>query len=771
MDREKQDRLAKRLLATFQEELGEHIRALNENLLALEKAPQAPEREERLKSLFRAAHSLKGAARSVALRPIEEMCHHLEEVLRSVQQGSVALEAEVFALVYRAADALEDARARIAAGRTLVPGPLQEVAPLLAGIGRGSPRPLAPAVAPPAPATAPTAPPPARPSSPAGPPPPFPAPPAADDAPGAASGGEAAVRVQAVKLDRLLARSGELIVAGRRLEGADAALDAAGEALARLHRAFQRAKEEVRRGPGGAPGGGARPALPAAFGRLEEDIRAARTEIERLEARLKGDRRAVGRAAARVDEEVRRARLLPFAEACEGLERAVRDLAKEKGKGVEVVLEGASIEVDRSILDALRDPLLCLARNAVDHGIEAPEARRRCGKPERGRIVVSAALRGARIEVSVADDGAGVDLDAVRAMARRRGLPEPRDERACVDLLFEPGFSTAARVTEISGRGVGLDIVKNRVRALHGTVDISFEAGRGSRVALALPLTLTTIRALLVAAGGETYAIPGASVVRLLRLDRSEIRAAGGRDVISAGDGPPVPIVSLARVLGLRGREPAARAAGRVPAVVLGAPARAAFAVDELIGEREILVKTLGPRLRSLRTVAGATVLETGKVALILGAAELVRTALEQPGEAPLSAASGAPPAAARRILLADDSVTTRSLERAILEAAGYEVLTAVDGEDAWRMLKERGADLVVSDIDMPRMDGLTLCRTIRGAKRFRDLPVVLVTALESEPDRARGAEAGADAYIVKSGFDQRDLLRTIDALLGGGSP
>jgi two-component system chemotaxis sensor kinase CheA len=278
---------------------------------------------------------------------------------------------------------------------------------------------------------------------------------------------------------------------------------------------------------------------------------------------------------------------------------------------------------------------------------------------------------------------------------------------------------------------------------------------------------LTTLRALLVSAGGETLAIPGASVERLLRIDPKEIRSIGGREVVASGSGPPIPIFSLARVLSLPERE---GRGGKIVAVATGAPLPAAFAVDDLLSEREILVKALGPRLRKAGKVAGATVLETGHVALILNVAEVARAAFERTAlqDGASLAVDRAKPVSKRRILLADDSATTRSLERAILEAAGYEVVTAVDGEEAFRLLHDRGADLVVSDIDMPRMDGLTLCKAVRGSKRFRDLPLVLVSSLESERDRARGGEAGADAYIVKSGFDQRDLLTTVAQLLGG---
>jgi two-component system chemotaxis sensor kinase CheA len=547
--------------------------------------------------------------------------------------------------------------------------------------------------------------------------------------------------VAASKLDLLLARSGELLVAERRLARNEESLAVVGESLGRLQRDWKLAIQDQ--------------------GELTSRLRHARADLERLGATLRDDRRAIGRAVASMDEEVRRVRLLPFTEACQGLDRAIRDLAKERGKEVEVIVSGAALELDRSILEGLKDPLLALARNAVDHGIEPLAKRRASGKAEKGRVVISAALRGSRLEVSVEDDGAGVDLAAVEKRSLERGLPAARDQLA---VLFEPGFSTAARVTDISGRGVGLDIVKTRVTELRGTVELTSRPGQGTRVELTLPATLTTLRALLVSAGGETLAIPGASVERLLRIDPKEIRSIGGREVVASGSGPPIPIFSLARVLSLPERE---GRSGKIVAVATGAPMPAAFAVDDLLSEREILVKALGPRLRKAGKVAGATVLETGHVALILNVAEVTRAAFERTGETSL-AVDRTKPLSKRRILLADDSATTRSLERAILEAAGYEVVTAVDGEQAFRLLHDRGADLVVSDIDMPRMDGLTLCKAVRGSKRFRDLPLVLVSSLESERDRARGGEAGADAYIVKSGFDQRDLLTTVAQLLGG---
>jgi two-component system chemotaxis sensor kinase CheA len=487
-------------------------------------------------------------------------------------------------------------------------------------------------------------------------------------------------------------------------------------------------------------------------------------DLERLAKAMTTDARQLGQVARPLDAEVRRVRMLPFAEACQGLDRLVRDLAQAGGKEVELVVEGGSVELDRPVLEGLKDPLRHLVRNAVDHGVETPERRRAAGKPPAARVTITASLRGAQVEVVVADDGRGLDLDALREQARKRKLPETADERELARLVFLPGLSTAPIITDVSGRGVGLDVVKSRLEALHGVVDLSSAAGQGTRFTLTVPLTLSTLRAVLVAAGGQTFAFAGTNVQKLVRAGPGDLRSVAGRTMLALG-GTPLPLASLAEVLGLGGRPPA-REGEKTPALVVAAgEKRMAFAVDEFLAEQEIVIKGLGARVRRLRHVSGATLLPSGRIALVLNAANLVRTALGRPpSAAPAAPAASAP--ARKRLLVVDDSVTTRTLEKSILEAAGYEVTAAADGEAAWQLLHEQGADLLVSDVEMPRMDGFALTAAVRASKRFRGLPVVLVTARESEADKARGIEVGADAYLGKSAFDQRNLLETIAQLL-----
>ncbi len=754
--------LMKRLMATFLEELAEHVAALNRDLLVLEKGASREETAERLKSLFRTAHSLKGAARSVNVELIESACHHLEEMLAQARDKG-ALAADKFAVLFGAADAIEEAGMRLREQQELAGSPLAALLPRLdeaAGMSPSENEPTpgavpAPAIREPMPQLHPI---PEQSDA--------PLPQAtASELPAEAVGVSATVRVAAEKLDAFLARNGELLVARRRLasrvEDVIALRDFVGRWKAEWRAIEKPLAKFLGNGHGPLPRRSAQ-----TVGNVGPTLRRLEKDLDQLSAVLLADGRALKEAAAAIDDEVRRVRMLPFAEACQGLDRMARDLGQMLGKEVELVVEGGDVELDRSVLEGLKDPLRHLVRNAVDHGLEPPHERRSAGKRPRGRLTVAAVLRGAAVEVVVADDGRGLDLEVLRRQLRKRQLPEPADARDLARVIFLPGFSTSGFVTDVSGRGVGLDVVQSRVEALHGAVEVSFTPGVGTRFTLSVPLTLTTLRVLLVVAGGQTFALVGVNVQRLLRVNPDEVRFVEGREMLLLG-GAPVPLVSLAQTLGLEARE-AVRPDRRATAVVVTAgDKRLAFVVEELLAEQEVVVKGLGLRVRRLRHVSAATILPSGRIALVLNTANLIRTALGRPAASALTAAQESPTARARkRLLVVDDSVTTRTLEKSILETAGYEVQVAADGAVAWQLLQERGADLIVSDVDMPRMDGFALTEAVRGSKRFADLPVVLVTARATDADRARGAEVGANAYLVKSAFEQKNLLETIAQLL-----
>jgi len=813
-------KLITRLMNTFLDELQEHVRALNRESLALEKNPAEAERARRLQELLRTAHSLKGAAHSVDLSLIEQTCHGLEDLLAGVRDNRVAFDSELFSLLFAMADSLEEAEMRLREQRDLADSPLGALLPRLeAAVGipalrpfEPAPRPLdagvplagrdageMPAPQPPAAQEA-GAPPPVRSTPPAehsesggvvrpGDRPPEPSvqpsgasrqpPPAAlAQLPRAAIAGF--VRVPAEKLDALLTYSGELLVARRRVESRTSELDAIREFLGRwkterrrCDRALRTLKLAENGGRCGVPsmagtGDGKLLPRPAAvvLGQIDDNLRRLEKDLERFAMVLTSDGRQLDQVADLLDDAVRRLRMLPFAEACQGLDRLVRDLARASGKEVVLLVEGGQVELDRSILEGLRDPLYHLVRNAVDHGIETPDQRQAAGKLAQGRITLAAALRGTQVEVVVADDGRGLDLEAVRQQVRQQGLGEPPDERDLASCIFLPGFSTASLITSVSGRGVGLDVVKSQVELLHGTIDLSFTAGQGTRFALAVPLTLTTLRALLVEAGEQTFAWASTNVQRLVRIGPDDIRMVGGREMLVNGKSL-LPMASLAETLGLPATTAAGAGGKRPGLIVAAAERRMVFVVDELIAEQEIVVKGLGDRIRRVRNFSGATILPSGRIALVLHAAALIRAAMSRsvgPTPAPVPAMTGS--LARKRLLVVDDSVTTRSLEKSILEAAGYEVVTAADGEAGWKLLQERDVDLVITDIEMPRMDGFELTEAIRRSKRSHELPVILISARSSDRDKARGIEVGADAYIVKSTFDQKELLEALGQLL-----
>lgn len=582
------------------------------------------------------------------------------------------------------------------------------------------------------------------------------------------------MRISVQKLDQLLALGGELLVARRRAVGRSADVDRVLEMvkkwegewrLARMSRRASRAQVNGTALP--SPGLGTVVRSESQwFERTGEYLGWLRRQLDELLTAMAADHKALEHAAAPLEAELLRLRMVPFAWACAGFDRAVRDLAQDLGKEVDLIVRGGEVELDRSIVERLKNPLLHLLRNAVSHGIEPPAERVAAGKPARGSITMTAVLRNGRVEISTADDGRGLDVEAIGERAVRQGMVVPDSREEIARLAFMPGLSTSRTVTEISGRGVGLDIVKAVAESLGGSVDIDFEHGRGTRVTLAVPLSLTRLPALLVSAGGQTYAVDSRTVQALIRVPRDRVRTVEGRYVLPLDDGP-VPLFVLSDVLDQPAHEPP-QSGDKIPVVILTAGGeRAAFIVGELLAEQEIVVKDLGPRLSRIRNITGATILPTGRVALILNSVDLVRAALGRPARQVLPAMPTERPATqAKRLIVAEDSVTTRALMKSILEAAGYEVMAAADGAEAWQILQEKEADLVVSDVEMPRMDGFALTEAIRASKRFRNLPVILVTALKSEQDRMRGLEVGADAYLVKSAFDQSNLIQTIQRLL-----
>jgi two-component system, chemotaxis family, sensor kinase CheA len=753
--------LLARLMGTFLAELEENLRLLNSELLLLEKIPAAAERAESLARLFRAAHSLKGAARSVNQTEIESLCHQLEDQLATLRDGRSELSPENISALFAGLDSIDEAAKRLKprpeSATNQVDGPQSD------------------------------------PSQPAPPQSINGAVPAASDAitetvtPAISQAGSTAartyfekgnvarhlvdddfamVRVAAHKLDALLAWSGELLVARRRIADRAERLSDLQQML-RACRTVATHRDEALRNLKRSL---ARPLTTEADcdGDLQEGVdhtlRQLEHSIEQLSSSFTSDIRALEQAASPVEQEIRQIRMLPFAECCQGLDRLVRDLTRNSGKDIILIIEGEAVELDRAVIEQLRDPLRHLVRNAISHGIETREARSGGGKPAEGHITITAATRGGHVEITVSDDGRGLDLNAIRGRAKNR-LGESASPAEVANTIFLPGISTATQVDEVSGRGVGLDIVKSHIEALRGSISVSWIEGGGTTFLLAVPLTLTVIRALLLRVENQIFALPNAHIRKLLRFGLEKIHRPGNREMLSSQPGyAPILVAPLRRVLGLS----SASEPNTCLAVIVGVgDNNVALIVDEFLAEQDVMVKSLGRCIRRLRLISGATLLPSGEVALVLNVPNVVDAAL---GFTPEQASDTTMPPPVvmlrKRLIVADDSVTTLSLEKSILEGAGYDVMAVVDGETAWELLQAEGADLLVSDVEMPKLDGFGLTARVRSSERFHDLPIILLTARESDADKARGLTLGANAYLVKSSFDQDDLLKTVAQLL-----
>jgi two-component system sensor histidine kinase and response regulator WspE len=487
--------------------------------------------------------------------------------------------------------------------------------------------------------------------------------------------------------------------------------------------------------------------------------------------------------SGRLHHEVLSSRMRPLAEGVRGFPRLVRDVSRQLGKQVRFVVDGETTGVDRDILDRLEAPLNHLIRNAMDHGLETTEERIAAGKPATGTIRLEARHRAGMLQIVLSDDGRGIDLDRLRAKVVEKGLTTAPlaarlSEAELLDFLFLPGFSTREQVNEISGRGVGLDVVQNMVQEVRGTVRVSSRPGKGMRFTLLLPITVSVIRALLVQIGGEPYAFPLNRIDRILMLEHDDVRELEGKPFLLIDD-QPVGLVEAAKVFELPPAAP--RGEGPLPVVVVSDRShRFGVVVDEFSGERDLRVSPLDPRLGKVPNLSSSSVLENGWPVLIVDAEDLVRSidnllsgrrlkGLDGRGTKGAGAGESAGRQArqAKRVLVVDDSITVRELERQLLESRGYQVDTAVDGVDGWNAVRTAHYDLVVSDVDMPRMNGIELVENIKNDSRLRTIPVVIISYKDRDEDRVRGLDAGANHYLTKSSFHDRTFLSTVVDLIG----
>ena len=479
--------------------------------------------------------------------------------------------------------------------------------------------------------------------------------------------------------------------------------------------------------------------------------------------------------SSRLHHEVLASRMRPLADGIRGFPRLVRDLARELGKVARFEVVGETTGVDRDILDRLEAPLNHLIRNALDHGLELPDERRAAGKKVIGTIRLEARHRAGMLQIILSDDGHGIELERLRAKVVERELTTSAiaaqlSEAELLEFLFLPGFSTKEHITEVSGRGVGLDVVHNMVRAVGGLVRVNSRPGKGTRFVLQLPITVSVIRALLVEIAGEPYAFPLSRIDRIFMLDRRDVRELEGKPHVMLDD-QPVGLVEASVVLEMPSRE-ATGMLERLPVVIASDRSHHfGVIVDRFLGERDLRVSPLDARLGKVPNINSSSVLESGWPVLIVDVEDLIRSIdnmLTGRRFGKLAArAVDKKVRTAKRVLVVDDSITVRELERQLLENRGYSVDVAVDGVDGWNAVRSAQYDLVVSDVDMPRMDGIQLVRQIKDDARLKAIPVVIVSYKDREEDRIRGLDAGANAYLTKSSFHDQTFLTTVTDLIG----
>lgn len=758
------------LAAIFAAEVEEKLASLRDGLIKLEDQPNP---KALIASLFRDAHTVKGSARALGLEGVVSLSHRAEDLLGALRDGRFVVRRDLVDVLLVAADGIsrsmpgstrpvvdEDLAALVAALDQALDGVDPVTVPKLGGATAAAEEtvvaPVAEAADEPV-AESTDQPESAQPETSARPEP---------------NRGGLTIRVATRRVHDLLDVVGETELDARRVDRTSGLITAMAAEQMQWSKSLRLAVT-------------AHPDVPPEIAESVYAIGALGDRLQAAARDLRGRVEDTQLGLAQVREGAMGLAMVPVRRVVASFPQLLREVSSATGKDVRLVLEGEDVELDTRVLDAVADALKHLVTNAVDHGCELPEERIARGKPARATVRVSARAAGSTVVIAVGDDGAGIDEDELRALAVTRGVL-PADTTlagpALLSTLFLPGFSTRAFVTEVSGRGVGLDVVRTAVDELGGTIDIETKLGAGTTFVITLPVTLGILRCLIARIGDERYALPVTNVVETVNLRDANTQTVAGASVLVRRD-QSIPLADLGTALNVAG------ARTQRAAVVVrygGASEQLAWAVDELESELELVVKDLGGFLGRMPSVSGATIDADGGVMLLLDLRELAVQQLRH--GAPIMLAptvTTAEPLAPRRgmavptttggqrtrgkprVLIVEDSVGVRELQRVILEGAGYDVTTAVDGTDGASRLGQEPFDLVLSDVEMPGMDGFTLTRQIRRTPGWENVPVVIMTSRGDDADKRAGLDAGASAYLLKSEFDQADLVNTVRRLVG----
>ena len=730
------------MLELFQIEIETQTETLTSGLLSLEKNFAQP---SVIESLMRAAHSLKGAARMVGVRPIEQLSHVLEDVFVAAQKNTIVIGADAVDVCLRTVDLMK----HLGAGKEPAASASQEseldnILNALNLVRQGVALPVA--TLPPLPADLLTEPMPV--------------------AQPLAAEPERVLRVSAERLNRILGLSSELVVDARFAQTQVQTL----LHMKKKHTDVMRTLDLLRDALSGLD-------VNERANIYFAQLRRRAAEFQRLLAENLAEADAFDRrlstTTARMHREVILTRMRPLADGVQGFERMVRDLARATGKKVELIIHGLRTEVDREVLEKLEAPLTHLIRNAIDHGIESPAERRAKNKPEHGTVQLAASYSGGMLSIVLEDDGGGVDFEQLKRKVVERGLTpadmvESLNGDELMEFLFLPKFSTRDVVTELSGRGVGLNVVRDTVQALGGTVKTSTISGQGTRFMLRLPITLSLIPALVVEIGQESYAFPLARIDRLLNIAPAQVQYVEGHQYTMI-DGDNVGLVDACSLFGKK--SPLENQSHLEVVVLSDRLCRYGVVVDRIVSERVLAVQSLDPRLGKVRDISAASLLEDGTPTLIIDVDDFVRSIDHARRRGTLQHmeewADNQKRKVEKRVLVVDDSITVRGVEAKLLETHGYVVATAVDGMDGWNRVRSERFDLVITDVDMPRMDGVELVDMIKHDPQLKAIPVMIVSYKDRPEDRQRGLDAGADYYLTKGSFHDETLIDAVIDLIG----
>lgn len=734
-----------KFIARFVEEAREHCSRISEGTLNLE---TAPDDQETVNGLFRSAHTIKGSARMMRLLTIAELANRMEDLLEAVRSNKVPFSSHLSDLLLQSVDALSAMLDQVASGN-LAPEAPAGMAQTLADAAAG---------------TAPAAPPPAY-AAPAA----VVAPPAAEALPESRQQPQTVpqpepeqpeakqqhekqqaqyLKINQEKLDDLIALMGEIISENSRFKRHMALVKGLERGAA--------AHLELLSGAGASSN-----VIASAIELQRQTQQFSRSLIDSsiMQEHLIND----------LQDTALKLRMQPLSTVFDPLRRTVRDIAQDHGKEIDFTVEGGDTELDKKIIERIGDSLIHLIRNSIDHGLEPPDERVAAGKPPRGAITLSAWYDSGCVTIGLRDNGRGLRLDSIREKALTRRLFDEATlatmtRSEIINIIFMPGFSTSPIITDLSGRGVGMDVVRRSiVDELKGSIAIDTVEGKGSTFLLRLPLNLAVFSLFLVHTAGITCAIPATSIVEMLTVQEDELIVIVNKKALRLRE-QIIPVEELSLILRRSSDTPPNRSE-RVMVVIRNGEEKLGLLVDDIIAREEMVVKPLPGHLQKLSLVTGVTIGEQNNIINVLNANELIRQA-KNTGNVP-SAHQEAPEGKSIQILVVDDSYNTREIERSILEAYGYVITTAEDGAEAFAITRERMFDLVVTDVEMPRLDGFSLTEQLRGDSRYRNIPIIIVTSREKDEDKRRGITVGANAYIVKGAFDQSNLLETVKSLIG----